>query len=89
MEIIVISALWCPSCLVMKKIYKELEISYPMVKFNFLDYDFDEEIVKTYNVSNKLPVLVIKKNDLEIKRIVGEHSLEDYKIVIKECLDEI
>lgn len=88
MEIIIISATWCPSCLVMKKVYKELENKFTNVKFLKYDYDFDEDIVKNYDVSNILPVLIITKDNKEIKRITGEHELNDFILMVEECLNE-
>ena len=88
MEIIIISAIWCPSCLVMKKIYKELENIFKDISFFKYDYDFDCDIVKSYNISNILPVLIIKKDSNELKRITGEHQLEEFVKEIKECLNE-
>ena len=88
MEIIIISAIWCPSCLVMKKIYKELETKYTNIKFLKYDYDFDEDIVKDYKISNTLPVFIIKKDGLEVERIKGEHKFEDFVLKIERYLNE-
>jgi len=82
MEIIIINAVWCPSCLSMKKVYREVESKFQDINFKKLDYDFDD--ISEYNISNILPVLIIKKDGIELKRIVGEHeSLE----IIKEIGD--
>lgn len=85
MEIIIISAIWCPSCLVMKKIFKELEQKYSMVNFTYLDYDFDEDLVKEYEVKDILPVFIIKKEQ-ELIKIIGEKSFDTYEMMIKRCL---
>ena len=77
MKIIKVSALWCPSCLIMNDIIDEVvnEKSMELIKY---DYDYDAEIVNKYNVGNILPVLILinDKNE-EIKRIVGEHSKKE------------
>ena len=77
MKIIKVSALWCPSCLIMNDIIEEVvnEKSRELIKY---DYDYDAEIVNRYNVGNILPVLILisDKNE-EIKRIVGEHSKKE------------
>ncbi len=77
MKIIKVSALWCPSCLIMNDIIDEVvnEKSMELIKY---DYDYDAEIVNRYNVGNILPVLILinDKNE-EIKRIVGEHSKKE------------
>ena len=87
MKIIIISALWCPSCLVMKKIYKNLEQKYQNINFSYLDYDFDNDIIEKYQIGNVLPVFIILKNDIEIKRIIGEHKEEEYETYIKEIYE--
>lgn len=74
MEIIVISAVWCPSCLVLGKHLKKLKEKYDIKKY---DYDFDEEIVKKYNVGKILPVMIVKKNGLEVGRLTGEKSYDE------------
>ena len=88
MEIMIISAVWCPSCLVMKKIYKQLESDFKDITFSYLDYDFDEEEISKYNVSNILPVVILKKDNMEIKRIIGEHNILEYEKVIKEVYEK-
>ena len=88
MEIMIISAVWCPSCLVMKKIYKQLESDFKDITFSYLDYDFDEEEISKYNISNILPVFIIRKDNKEITRIIGEHGKAEYEKVIKEVYEK-
>ena len=78
-EVIVISALWCPSCLLLKKELKRLKEEYNL-DFIMLDYDLDEDKVKEYNVGNILPVIIY--ND---KRLIGEKSYEEIISFLKEC----
>lgn len=78
-EVIVISALWCPSCLLLKKELKKLKEEYNL-DFIMLDYDLDEDKVKEYNVGNILPVIIY--ND---KRLIGEKSYEEIVSFLKEC----
>ena len=40
-KIIVISAVWCPSCLILKKELKKIKEEY-QINYQLLDYDFDE-----------------------------------------------
>ena len=70
-KIIVISAVWCPSCLILKKNLKKLKEEYNL-EYESLDYDFDEDEVKKYNVGEKLPVIITKNN-----RLIGEKSYEE------------
>ena len=83
-EVIVISAIWCPSCLILNKNLKKLNKEYPEVKINKLDYDLDEEEVTEYNVGTKLPVIVIKENDKETNRLIGEKTYEEIIEFLKE-----
>ena len=70
-EIIVISAVWCPSCLILKKQLKKLheEFNY---EYKMFDYDLDDDEVSKYNVGDKLPVIIYGD-----RRLVGEHDYED------------
>ena len=88
MEIIIISALWCPSCLVMKKIYKNLENKYKDIKFSYLDYDFDSDTIEKYKVEKILPIFIVLKNNIEVKRIIGEHAEDVYETSIKEFYEK-
>lgn len=86
MKLIRITAMWCMSCLVMKRVWdktlpKEWEV---------LDYDFDEdkEIVEKYDVGKILPVVIIFSEGKEIKRIIGEHSKKEMINIVKDIIDE-
>lgn len=78
-EIIVVSAVWCPSCLILKKQLKELQQKYQL-NFKLLDYDLDEEEVNKYNVGNILPVMIYQD-----KRIIGEKKEEEILTFLKDC----
>lgn len=78
-EVIVISALWCPSCLLLKKELKRIHEEYNL-DFKMLDYDFDEDKVKEYGVGNILPVMIYQD-----KRLIGERSYEEIISFLKEC----
>lgn len=79
MEVIVINALWCPSCLILKKELKKIREEYNL-DFIMLDYDLDEEKVKEYNVGDKLPVIICGDN-----RLIGEKSYDEIVSFLKEC----
>ena len=78
-EIIVISALWCPSCLLLKKDLKKIHEEYNL-SFKTLDYDLDEDEVKKYNVGDKLPVIICNDN-----RLIGEKNYDEIISFLKEC----
>ena len=82
MKIIKINAMWCPGCLISKSIWNEIESEYPNHEYVSLDYDLDEDEVSIYNVGDILPVVIIEKDGVEIKRIIGEKNK-------KEILSEV
>ena len=85
MKIIKISAMWCPSCLILNKTMKKIKEEYENIEIIEYDYDFDSEQVKFYNPGELLPVLIFTdNNDKELKRLVGEKSKEDIVNTIKE-----
>ena len=75
-EIVVISALWCPSCLILKKHLKKLKEE-QNIDVKYLDYDFYEEEVKKYDVKDILPVMIIEEDGNEISRLTGEKEYEE------------
>ena len=81
MEIIKISSLGCPSCIIMNDVLEQIKD----IKVTNLDYDFDSEEVSKWDIGKVLPVLIFIDNDQEITRLVGEHSKEE----ILEYLDKL
>lgn len=82
MKIIKISAIWCSACLIMNKIYKELEKELNLDITSY-DLDMNEEEVEKYNVGEKLPEVIFIKDDKEVGRMIGEHSKEEIEEYIK------
>ena len=70
-KIIVLSALWCPSCLIYKKYINRIRKEYN-IEIDTLDYDFDEDKVKELNVGDKLPVIIYGDN-----RLIGEKTYDE------------
>ena len=77
-KVIVVTAVWCPSCLILKKNLKRLKEEYNL-EFETLDYDFDEDEVKKYDIGEKLPVVITKNN-----RLIGEKSYDELVEFLKE-----
>ncbi len=78
MKIIKISAIWCPGCLVMKKVWNKIRCEYPNIDIVELDYDMDSDRVSMYNPGKVLPVTIFLDNsDNELERIVGEFKIEE------------
>lgn len=88
MKIIRISAVWCTSCLVTYHIWELLKEQYPNNEYIEYDYDFDDDIVKKYEIGNIIPVIIIlDKNNKEITRIIGEKKKEEIFKIIEELGD--
>lgn len=82
MKIIKIGAIWCPGCLVMKKIWNNI-LKEGFLDIIELDYDMDSAEVNKYNVGNVLPVVIfVDKNGNELERLVGEQKEDKLKQLI-------
>ena len=78
-KLVIISAVWCPSCLLLNKEIKNIRDDFSDLEIEKLDYDMDEDIIKDYNIGSTLPVLILKENDNEIGRLVGEKKYDEIK----------
>ena len=78
MKIIRITALWCMSCLSMKRTWKKVFKDIENLEIEDLDFDEDNDLVK------KLPELIVYKNDIEIMRITGEKTKKEMQRIISE-----
>ena len=67
MKIIKISALWCPACLITNKAIDKIKEE-QNIEVENLDYDFDEDEVKKYNVGTTLPVLIFMNRRKKLRR---------------------
>ena len=84
MKLIVVSAVWCPSCLILNKQLKKIKDDYPELEIIKYDYDFDDEVEK-YEVGEKLPVMIVLDDDgNEIRRMVGEKKDEEIREFINQ-----
>lgn len=83
-KLVVISAIWCPSCLILKKNLKKLNMDYSNINIEYLDYDLDEELIKKYNIGEILPVIISINDDKEIGRLIGEKSYDDILTFLRE-----
>jgi len=81
MKVIMINAIWCSGCIVMKKTWKKVLENYD-IDITYLDYDFDD--VSSYNVGNILPVAIFYQNDKEVKRLVGEKDYDEIVKIVEE-----
>ena len=73
MRLVRISSTWCVSCIVMNKSWNKLKEQYP--DFEYVEYDYDIDDIAEYNVGNILPVIIAYKDNIEVKRIIGEKDI--------------
>ena len=77
MKLIKISAMWCPSCLIMNSRFNEY-LKDKNIEVIDYDYDIDTLEIKKYNIGKVLPeIIVLDDNDIEIKRLIGEYSIKE------------
>lgn len=75
MKLVVISAIWCPACLIMGKRVKEALSQFPDWTFEKLDLDMDEDKALMWNPGKTLPVfIVLDDKGNEVRRVIGELS---------------
>ncbi len=83
MRVIKIGAIWCPGCLVMKKVWKNIMNDYPNLDITDLDYDMDNDEVSKYNAGKVLPIVIfLDKNNNELERLIGEQSEDNLRRTI-------
>jgi thiol-disulfide isomerase/thioredoxin len=89
MKVLKIGAIWCSGCLVMKPIWKEIELENPWLETEYFEYDDNPEIMEKHSVGDTLPVFIFLDSDEnEIKRIVGETSKKELLQIIDENKDK-
>jgi len=76
MKIYMITALWCPSCIIMRNRYNELFKTMNITKIEY-DFDDDTELIKPFKIGSILPVVIFFKDDEEVLRIIGEKSKKE------------
>lgn len=88
MKAVRITALWCMSCLLMKKRWKRVFSEYPEIETIDYDYDEDRGKIESHDIGTTLPVVLFIKDGEEIKRLTGEMSEEKIKQAIEEIYEE-
>lgn len=86
MKIIIINAMWCPGCLISKSIWNEIKLMYPNIEYINYDYDLDEDKILKYNIKDIIPVVIFEKDNIEIKRIIGEKSKKEILNIMETIL---
>lgn len=83
MKLVRISSMWCTSCIITYPIWKEIQETYPNLEYEELDYDLDD--VKE-QVGDILPVIILKKDNQELTRIIGEKTKKEMIEILEEYL---
>ena len=74
MRLIRFTALWCPSCLLMRPRYDKAFASHPGVSTISYDYDESPEEVSRWGIGHLLPVVILEEDGKELARLTGEKS---------------
>ena len=90
MKVIKVGAVWCPGCLVMRPIWKRIEVENLWLQTEYHDFDESKDIVDRYRInSGVLPVFIfLDKDGNEFLRLTGEVSRERILQVINEYKDK-
>ncbi len=75
-KVIRITAIWCPSCIIMKNRYDDALKTIPC---EVTDYDFDDDelLYQSYQIGTTLPVVIFEENGHELLRVIGEKSKKE------------
>lgn len=84
MKIVMINSMWCPACIVMHKVWNKVKEEYNDIEYLEYDFDMDEDIVKSFNPGDILPITIFFDNNKELCRLNGEKTFEDIKKIIEE-----
>ena len=76
MKVIMITAIWCPSCIIMRSRYDELLKHYNITKIEY-DFDDDTDLITPFKIGSILPVVIFMKDQEEVLRITGEKSKKE------------
>ncbi len=83
MRIIKIGAVWCPGCLVMKKVWNKITNDYPNLDIVNLDYDMNSNEVQKYEAGKVLPIVIfVDEDNHELERLIGEQSEDTLRRMI-------
>ncbi|MFA6410951.1 MAG: thioredoxin family protein [Candidatus Buchananbacteria bacterium] len=85
MKVLIFTAVWCPSCILMKLRWEKISPVYPWLETINYDYDLDAEMVKKYNISKDIPVFIfLNETGDEFRRLTGETDKKDLIKLIEE-----
>ena len=64
----------------------EIKLLYPNIEYINYDYDLDEEDIIKYNIGDIVPVVIFEKDNIEIKRVIGEKSKKEILDIMEKIL---
>jgi len=76
-KIMLITAVWCPSCLIMRPRYQAYVQKHLEFSFEEVDFDDNPSLVKKLSVAKTLPVAIIYTGEREVVRLIGELSAQN------------
>jgi len=85
MKVVKISAIWCPACLIFNNRINKIKDKYNLDIIEY-DYDIDEDMIEEYSVGKTLPVMIFIKDNVEVKRLIGEISEKKLEEEISDLL---
>lgn len=89
MELIVITAVWCPSCIVMRARLEKIKAECPWLKVREFNYDKDLEAREKYQIGKEIPVFILLDKDQNQRlRLEGEIDRKDLLKLINEHKDK-
>ena len=80
------SASWCGPCKTLAPIFNEVKNSYTGVTFTEYDIDESSDIASQYGIRS-VPTVIIEKDGVQLKRIMGAQSKFAYNDAINEALN--
>tara|TARA_B100000212_G_C26978975_1_gene365809 strand:- start:51 stop:323 length:273 start_codon:yes stop_codon:yes gene_type:complete len=76
------SASWCGPCKALSKTFENNSDKLDSVKRHYVDLDQHQDLATQHNVRS-VPTLILFKDGKEVKRLIGNKSLEDLVEFIK------
>ena len=83
MQIINISVPWAKEYFQSQKLFKELQKSYPEIKFKEYDFDYNRKQINYYQVGPMLPIFLFLDNNQEITRLYRPTKEDVLKVLQK------
>lgn len=76
-KILLITAVWCPSCLIMRPRYQTLTREFDKISLEEIDFDENPSLIKQHHIGHVLPTAIIfDETGQELTRFIGEVSMK-------------